>query len=71
LKPHGLRRAKALHVSDPNNLDDPEYIVRLIGKAITVSVKTVRLVDDLAGRVKVEDWMGGVVEGSKPIAVSD
>jgi predicted helicase len=44
-------------VSDPNNLEDPEYIVRLLGKVITVSVKTVKLVDDLAERVKVEDWM--------------
>ena len=30
-------------VSDPNNLDDEEYIVRLVGKVITVSVETVRL----------------------------
>jgi predicted helicase len=44
-------------VSDPNNLDDPEYIVRLIGKVITVSVRTVKLVDDLAARVKVADWL--------------
>jgi predicted helicase len=49
-------------VSDPNNLDDEEYIVRLVGKVITVSVKTVRLVDDLAERVKVDDWMSEVVE---------
>jgi len=31
-------------VSDPNNLDDEEYIVRLVGKVITLSVETVRLV---------------------------
>jgi predicted helicase len=35
-------------VSDPNNLDDEEYIVRLVGKVITVSVETVRLVNELA-----------------------
>jgi predicted helicase len=31
-------------VSDPNRAEDPEYIVRLIGKVITVSLETVRLV---------------------------
>lgn len=30
--------------NDPNRHDDPEYIVRLIGKIITVSLKTVELV---------------------------
>ncbi len=49
-------------VSDPNNLNDEEYIVRLIGKVITVSVETVRLVNELAQAVKMEDWMGEVVE---------
>src|SRR5437588_5607646 len=44
-------------VSDPNNLDDKEYIVRLVGKVITVSVETVRLVNELAQVVKMEDWM--------------
>ncbi len=49
-------------VSDPNNLDDEEYIVRLIGKVVTVSVETVRLVNELAQAVKMEDWMGETVE---------
>ena len=31
-------------VNDPNNIDDPEYIVRLIKKVITVSLKTVEIV---------------------------
>ncbi len=44
-------------VSDPNNLDDEEYIVRLVGKVITDSVETVRLVNELAQAVKMEDWM--------------
>lgn len=35
-------------VNDPNRPDDPEYIVRLIGQVITVSVETVKLVQELA-----------------------
>lgn len=34
--------------NDPNRIDDPEYIVRLIGQVITVSVETVKLVQSLA-----------------------
>jgi predicted helicase len=34
-------------VNDPNNSDDPEYIVKLIGKVITVSLETVKIVKDL------------------------
>src|SRR5437660_3449262 len=49
-------------VSDPNNLDAEEYIVRLVGKVITVSVETVRLVNELAQVVKMEDWMSDSVE---------
>jgi len=30
--------------SDPNREDDPEYIVRLVGRVIAVSVETVRIV---------------------------
>ncbi len=44
-------------VSDPNQLDDEEYIVRLVGKVITVSVETVRLVTELAQAIRQEDWM--------------
>ena len=40
-KPSGI-------VSDPNKLDDEQYIVRLVGKVVTVSVETVRLVNELA-----------------------
>ena len=36
-------------VNDPNREDDPEYIVRLIGQVMTVSLETVRLVGELAG----------------------
>ena len=35
-------------VNDPNRADDPEYIVRLIGQVVTVSVETVRLVRELS-----------------------
>jgi hypothetical protein len=48
--------------SDPNRIDDPGYIVRLVGQVITVSVETVKLVNELAQAVKVEDWMGETVE---------
>jgi predicted helicase len=34
-------------VNDPNNPDDPEYIVKLIGKVVTVSVETVDIVNNL------------------------
>jgi len=30
--------------SDPNRTDDPEYIIRLIGRVVTVSVETVKLI---------------------------
>lgn len=33
--------------SDPNREDDPEYIVRLIGQVVRVSVETVKIVNDL------------------------
>ena len=49
-------------VSDPNNLDDEEYIVRLVGKVTTVSMETVQLVNELAQVVKMEDWMSETVE---------
>jgi predicted helicase len=34
-------------VNDPNRPDDPEYIVRLVGKMITVSLETVKIVKSL------------------------
>ena len=33
--------------SDPNRPDDPEYIVRLVGQVIRVSLETVKIVDSL------------------------
>jgi len=34
-------------VNDPNRLDDPQYIIRLMGKVIAVSVETVKIVEAL------------------------
>ena len=34
-------------ISDPNRADDPQYIVKLIGKVITVSLETVKIVEEL------------------------
>jgi len=33
--------------NDPNRADDPEYILRLIGQVITVSLETVKIVQSL------------------------
>ena len=35
-------------VNDPNREDDPEYIIRLIGQVVTVSLETVQLVRELS-----------------------
>ena len=36
-------------LNDPNRAEDPEYIVRLIGKVISVSLETVKIVAGLPG----------------------
>lgn len=36
-------------VSDPNRGEDPEYIVRLVGQVVRVSVETARIVRGLPG----------------------
>ena len=51
-------------VSDPNQIDDEEYIVRLVGKVITVSIETVQLVNELAQAVRMEDWIDEIVEAN-------
>jgi predicted helicase len=33
--------------SDPNRADDPEYITRLVGQVVRVSIETVRMVEGL------------------------
>lgn len=42
-------------VSDPNRADEPDYIVRLVGRVITVSLETVKLVAALPGLAVGED----------------
>jgi predicted helicase len=34
-------------VNDPNDSDNPQYIVRLVRKVVTVSVETVKIVKEL------------------------
>ena len=36
--------------NDPNRTDDPQYIVRLVGQVISVSLETTKLVQQLAGK---------------------
>ena len=38
--------------NDPNRRDDPEYIVRLLGQIITVSLETVKVVKGLSALEK-------------------
>ena len=46
-------------LSDPNRLDDKDYIIRLVKQVVAVSVQTVRLVNQLAQMIAVEDWLDG------------
>jgi predicted helicase len=41
--------------SDPNRADDPQYIVRLVGQVVTVSMQTVALVSALAAEVALPE----------------
>ena len=41
------RDEKGHIASDPNRMDDEQYIVRLIGQVITVSLETVKVVKEL------------------------
>ena len=44
----GLSTCKRCEITnDPNRDDDPEYILRLIGQVITVSLETVNALPDL------------------------
>jgi predicted helicase len=45
--------------SDPNREDDPEYIVRLVGQVVRVSVETVRIVKGLPGEFAAASVDGG------------
>jgi len=41
--------------NDPNRADDPQYIVRLVGEVITVSLETTKLIRSLAGESLLGD----------------
>ncbi|MBU0638667.1 MAG: hypothetical protein KKB50_07370, partial [Planctomycetes bacterium] len=41
--------------SDPNNPDDPEYIVRLVGQVVRVSIDTARIVAALPAGFAADD----------------
>lgn len=45
-------------MSDPNREDDPQYIVRLIGQVVEVSLQTVALTQMLEGIAPPETWTG-------------
>ena len=49
-------------VNDPNRVDDPQYIVKLVGKVITVSLETVGIVEGLP--VLASRSIGGLGEPS-------
>ena len=44
-------------VDDPNRIDDPKYILRLIGKVITVSIETMKVVKNLPA-LEITDHTG-------------
>lgn len=43
--------------SDPNREEDEQYIVRLVGQVVAISVETVKSVEELAQQVKQEEWI--------------
>ena len=46
---YGVTKDDQDHIfSDPNRLDDEQYILRLIGQVITVSLETMKVVKGLA-----------------------
>jgi predicted helicase len=49
-------------ISDPNRIDDTDYIIRLVKQVVAVSIQTVQLVNQLAQTATVEDWIDGPME---------
>jgi predicted helicase len=48
---HQVKQDKRSSIrSDPNRADDEEYIVRLVGQVVNVSLETVRIVNGLPER---------------------
>jgi predicted helicase len=41
-------------VNDPNRLEEPDYIINLIGKIITVSLETVKIVNGLRDKAEIK-----------------
>jgi predicted helicase len=41
--------------NDPNRQDDPEYLARLVGRVVQVSVETVALVAEIAAVAPLPD----------------
>ena len=39
-------------INDPNREDDPQYIIKLIGRVIAVSLETVKIVEGLPGWIR-------------------
>ena len=52
-KVNGAVRGSGI-VNDPNRADDERYIVRLIGKVITVSLETVQIVERIRANLTLE-----------------
>ena len=48
-------------VNDPNRAADPQYILRLLGKVISVSLETVNIVESLPG-LGIEEELGATQE---------
>ena len=60
-------------INDPNRDDEPDYIVKLIGRVITVSLETQKLIARLpalerATGSKVRASLALVVNSGKPVA---
>jgi len=53
-------------ISNPNRLDDPEYLVRLVKQVITVSLQMGELVDELVQVITQEDWVGEMLASGEP-----
>src|SRR5881396_2923789 len=45
--------------NNPNRADDPQYIVRLIGQVITVSLQTIKLIQSLSLKPLLDRLTGG------------
>jgi Tfp pilus assembly protein FimT len=53
---------KVLLYSSRTSKQKIDILERLVGRVVTVSVETVRLVDELAQAVGMEDWMSETTE---------